>query len=219
VSTTPKTDPLTTDGWIEKAFRAGSQAELSDVYRQWADDYDADMLATGYLHVPVVTGLIARHVPRVDAAILDAGVGTGALGGVLSVLGYNNMTGLDMSEPMLAKALARKVYAELKQGVLGETLDFVDGSFDCIISTGTFTTGHAPASAFDELTRVLDRGGYLIFTVGTTVWEEQGFQRKLQGLVDARKLIAVDTTVIYRPMPFSKTESSFTTRAHVYRRV
>jgi SAM-dependent methyltransferase len=176
------------------------------------------MLATGYLHVPVVVGLVGRYVGRVDAAILDAGVGTGALGGILSLLGYNNLTGLDMSDAMLAKARARKVYSELKLGVLGEALDFVDGSFDCIISTGTFTTGHAPASALDELTRVLDVGGHVIFTVGTVVWEEQGFQRKLQSLVDAKRLIDVETTSIYCPMPYSETENTFTTRAHVYRK-
>lgn len=177
------------------------------------------MLATGYLHTPVIIGLVCRHVPRRDSAILDAGVGTGNTGALLSLLGYNNLHGLDMSDAMLAKAAQRKCYAELKQAVLGEPLDFVNQGFDAIISTGTFTTGHAHAAAFDELTRILEKDGVLMFTTGTIVWEEQGFRAKLEELVHQRKLAHVDTTPIYCPMPYSATESGFTTRAHVYRRV
>jgi predicted TPR repeat methyltransferase len=174
------------------------------------------MAATGYLHWPVIVGLVARHVPRLDAAILDAGVGTGYTGTLLSLMGYNNLHGLDMSDAMLVKAGERKVYAELKRGVLGEPLDYTDKSFDCVISTGTFTTGHAPATAFDALTRILEPGGHLIFTCGTVVWEDNGFRAKLDDLVAKKILRAVATTPIYRPMPFSETESGFTTRAHVY---
>jgi SAM-dependent methyltransferase len=174
------------------------------------------MAATGYLHWPVIVSLVARHVPRLDAAILDAGVGTGHTGSLLSLIGYNNLHGIDMSEAMLERARARKCYSGLQLGVLGEPLDYVDKSFDCVISTGTFTTGHAPAGAFDELVRVLEPGGHLIFTCGTQVWEENGFRAKLDGLVQAGQVASVSTTPIYRPMPFSETESGFTARAHVY---
>ncbi len=204
--------------FIDRVFAAKSRVELEDAYRQWADQYDADMMATGYLNIPVIIGLVSRYVPRMDAAILDAGVGTGQVGAILSILGYNNLNGLDMSKAMLAKANARKVYAELKQGVLGEKLDYSDKSFDAIISTGTFTTGHAPASAFDELVRILEPGGILMATFGTVVWEEQGFKAKLESLIGQGALEQLETTPIYRPMPFSKTESGFTTRAHVYRK-
>lgn len=207
------------DHFIDKVYAAKSRVELESAYHQWADQYDADMMATGYLHIPVIVGLVSRFVPHRDAAILDAGVGTGQVGSILSILGYNNLNGLDMSDAMLAKAKARKCYSELKRGVLGEALDYSDKSFDAIISTGTFTTGHAPASAFDELVRILETGGILITTFGTVVWEEQGFQSKLEQLIAQGTLKHVETTPIYCPMPFSKTESGFTTRAHVYRRV
>jgi predicted TPR repeat methyltransferase len=207
-----------TENWIGKAFGAKDRAALNLVYRQWADDYDADLVKTGYLHTPVIVGLVSRHVPRRDAAILDAGVGTGSTGAILALLGYNNLHGIDMSEAMLTKAAERKCYAELKQGVLGERLDYVDGGFDAIISTGTFTTGHAPAGAFTELARILEPGGTLMFTTGTQVWEDAGFRSMLDGMVAARVLTAVETTPIYCPMPFSEAESGFTARAHVYRR-
>lgn len=207
-----------TDRWLEQVYGAKGREDLRSLYDQWAESYDADLQHVGYLHAPVITGLVARHVPSRAAAILDAGVGTGAIGNILSLLGYNNLSGLDMSEGMLDKARARGCYVDLRKGVLGEALDFPDGAFDAILSTGTFTTGHAPASAFHELTRILEPGGCLLFTVGTVIWEEQGFRTVLDGLVKARKLAEVETTPIYRPMPFSPLESGFTTRAHVCRK-
>ena len=207
------------DQHISAVYDATSRDDLIARYAIWADTYDQDLQEVGYLHLPVMIGLVARHVPRRDATILDAGVGTGAIGALLNLLGYNNLSGIDMSPAMLAKANKRKCYADLREAVLGEPLDFVDGSFDAIISTGTFTKGHAPASAFDELVRLLEKDGVLIFTVGTIIWEEQGFKSKLDGLIATGKLKPIETTPIYCPMPFSKTESDYTTRAHVFRKV
>jgi SAM-dependent methyltransferase len=208
-----------TDQWIDAVYRAKDRDALKVAYAQWADSYDADMVTTGYVHFPVLCGLVCRHMPRKDATILDAGVGTGALGSLLNLLGYNNLSGLDMSEAMLAKAKARKCYADLRQAVLGEHLDFVDESFDAIISTGTFTEGHAPASAFDELVRILETDGVMIFTISTIVWEEKGFKAKLDGFVRLGVLKLVEATQPYQPMPYSPAESHVTTRAYVYRKI
>jgi SAM-dependent methyltransferase len=199
---------------LGSVYHATSREALTRTYDQWAEHYDADMQSVGYVHPAVIVGLVARYVPKLEAAILDAGVGTGTIGHLLNILGYANLIGIDMSNGMLARATARKIYADLRNQVLGESLSFRTARIDCIVSTGTFTTGHAPASAFDELVRITKPGGYLIFTVGSTVWGEQGFAAKLAAL----PVTEVETTKIYHPMPLSKTESGFTTRAHVYRR-
>lgn len=206
------------DKRIDSVYHSASRQELAKSYDDWASDYDADMQSTGYIHPAIIVSLVARYVADPAAAILDAGVGTGTLGQLLSILGYTNLLGVDMSEGMLTKARIRNIYTDLQQGVLGEALDFKTAVMDCIVSTGTFTTGHAPASAFDELVRIVKPGGHLIFTVGTVVWEEAGFGAKLAALENSGLVAQVETTPIYHPMPLSKTESGFTTRAHVYRR-
>jgi predicted TPR repeat methyltransferase len=208
----------TADKRIDSVYHSASREQLAKTYDEWASDYDADMQSTGYIHPAVMIGLVARYVKDPAAAILDAGVGTGTLGQLLSILNYTNLHGVDISKGMLAIARERTVYAQLSQGILGEPLDFKTASMHCIVSTGTFTTGHAPASAFDELVRITKPGGYLIFTVGTVVWDEAGFAAKLAALETSGHLIKAETTPIYHPMPKSKTESGFTTRAHVYRR-
>jgi SAM-dependent methyltransferase len=204
---------------IDSVSHSASREQLAKTYDDWASDYDADMQSTGYIHPAIMLGLVARYVTSPAAAILDAGVGTGTLGQLLSILNYTNLHGVDMSEGMLDKARERNVYTDLRIGILGEPLDFKTAWIDCIISTGTFTTGHAPASAFDELVRIVKPGGHLIFTVGTVVWDEAGFAAKLAELEGAGLVAQVETTSVYHPMPLSKTESGFTTRAHVYRRI
>ena len=103
------------------------------------------MLAVGYMRPLVAAGMVGRHVVERDGGILDAGVGTGLLGQVLAVMGYHGLVGIDMAEGMLAQARSRNVYTRLSRQVLGEPLDFADGSFAAVVSIGTLNIGHAPA--------------------------------------------------------------------------
>jgi predicted TPR repeat methyltransferase len=207
-----------TDRWIEGVYDAPDRNQLEKLYDTWAESYDADLQQVGYLHLPVIAGLVCRHLPDRDGAILDAGVGTGAIGAVLGLLGFQNLTGIDMSEGMLAKARARGCYQDLRKGTLGEPLDFASNQFDGIVSTGTFTKGHAPASALVELVRVLKPSGVLMFTVGVSIWESNGFADVIQRLCQGDAIIEIEVTPEYAPMPFSPAEGDYKTWVRVYRK-
>ena len=207
-----------TDRWIDDVYHVTDRQTLEQLYDSWAQSYDADLQQVGYLHLPVIAGLVSRHVLDRDGAILDAGVGTGAVGEVLAQLGYRNLWGIDMSEGMLAKARARGCYSNLRKGVLGEVLDFSSGVFSGVVSTGTFTKGHAPASALIELVRTLKAGGVLMFTVGSSIWESHGFSDVIGKLLGDGVIELLELTPDYAPMPFSPTESGYMTKAHVYRK-
>ena len=112
------------DAWLEGVYHAKTQHDLIALYDGWADTYDADMQGIGYVHPAVIAGLVGRYVPDKSDPVFDAGVGTGTVGKILAILGYGNLIGVDMSEGMLARARARKIYAELRNRVLGEPLDF-----------------------------------------------------------------------------------------------
>lgn len=204
--------------WIERVYNASSKQELARHYDGWAENYDADMQAVGYVHPAAVAAFTARYVENRDDAILDAGCGTGTVGNILAIAGFNNLLGLDLSEGMLKRAKSRNIYARLEQAALGDELPFESGSIAAVISTGVFTLGHAPASSFDELTRITRPGGHLIFSTGLAVWQEAGFASKLAELLRAGLLTMVETSNPYPPMPYSKTESGFMARIHVYRR-
>jgi len=205
------------DRWLARVFGASNTEDLIRSYDEWAASYDADMVSIGYTNPSVAAALVTRYAPALDSRILDAGVGTGILGEILAILGYRELAGIDISEGMLAKARDRGVYRDLRQGLLGEALEFADASFDAIVSIGVFVGGHAPPTAFDELVRITRSGGHMIFTVAASAWEDGGFRAKIETLEGARRLRGVEVTGPYRPMPLSPTEGSFRTRCFVYR--
>ena len=163
---------------LSSVYDAASQEELESHYEDWAATYDEENAAGGFRLPILAAGLLARYVPVDERPILDAGCGTGLVGDNLSILGYRNLVGIDLSPAMLAQAKRLGIYSRLERMVLGETLDFRDDTFSATIVTGVFTEGHAPHSSFDELIRVTQRRGHLVFNVRDEVYEQQGFKEK-----------------------------------------
>lgn len=56
---------------------------------------------------------------------------------------------------MLAEAEKRGIYGDLRVGVLGEPLDYPTASYDAAIAAGVFSVGHAPASGWDDVARIV----------------------------------------------------------------
>lgn len=158
-------------GALGAVYAARAPEEVAAAYDQWAESYDAEMAQAGYRHPSIGLALLARHLPRGAAPLLDAGVGTGLAGPWYGILGWPEVWGVDISEGMLAVAARKGAYARLSRAVLGERLDFADGLFAGIISTGVFTTGHVGAEALPELVRILRPGGVMVLTVKGTLWD------------------------------------------------
>jgi len=170
--------------WI---YSSKDNQELTERYDEWAKDYDSYLEREHSYKGPQLTaGFFTRYVPK-TARVLDAGAGTGLMGEVLAKLGYSELVAIDLSDGMLEEARNKKVYKELRQMVLGEALDFADKSFDAVVSVGTFTMAHAPASSFDELIRITKTGGYIIFTLSAEAYEKSGFKEKFAALESTNK--------------------------------
>ena len=75
-----------------------------NAYNDWAAGYDADNVGKGYRIPWLAAAFFARHVPLGSGPILDAGCGTGLVGEALSILGYDNVVGVDLSPEMLKLA-------------------------------------------------------------------------------------------------------------------
>jgi predicted TPR repeat methyltransferase len=207
---------VTRERRLEQVHAAKSNAELRALYDAWAAQYDQDLQAFGYSYPPAIAGLVGRYVREREAPILDAGAGTGIVGEVLSILGYTCLTGIDLSDCMLAVARAKGVYSALKNQTLGERLDFADDSFAAVVSAGVLTTGHAPPSCLDELIRVLRPGGHLIFTLSLPLYETGGFRSKLDALSAAGRWRAIETTPTWCALPLARFKAAVMARAHVY---
>ena len=201
---------------LEQVYGAKSTDELRAIYDAWAAAYDTDLQAFGYSYPPAIAGLVARYVRERDAPILDAGAGTGIVGEVLAILGYTRLTGIDLSDGMLAVARVKGVYGLLRNQTLGERLDFADHAFAAVVSAGVLTTGHAPPSCFDELIRVTRPGGHLIFTLSMPAYEEGGFRPKLDALSEQGLWRELETTPKWCSLPRALSRASVLTRAHVF---
>ena len=159
-------------GHLGAVYAAAGPEDLAQGYDAWAESYEADMGRAGYRHPAVVLALLARHLPKGAAPVLDAGCGTGLVGEWLGILGYPEVEGLDLSEGMLAVAARKGIYRALHRLALGGPLPFADGAYAGIVSAGVFTTGHVGAGALPEIARVCAPEGIFVVTVKSTLWDD-----------------------------------------------
>lgn len=114
--------------------------------------------------------LVAQDVAPYGAAacILDIGTGPGHLLLTMrKVFPKTRLTGVDISPAMIEKAQHNiKLVGGDNQIQLGvanaNALPFADGTFDCVVSTGSLHHWKDPICAFSETHRVLKHGSYAL---------------------------------------------------------
>ncbi|MRX36212.1 class I SAM-dependent methyltransferase [Aminobacter sp. NyZ550] len=200
---------------LDMVYAAETEMQLAAAYAAWANGYDTETAALGYCLPFVIAAWVARHVPKGEGPLLDAGCGTGLSGPYLQALGYDDIEGLDFSEEMLELARARGGHSALTQAALGGPLPWADRHFAAVFSTGVFTAGHAPASSLDELVRITRPGGFVIFTVRDVVLEAGGFQDKFTELVATGRWQAVEESPAFRA--FAVAEPDVLVKAYIFR--
>ncbi|MGE3307851.1 MAG: class I SAM-dependent methyltransferase [Rhizobiaceae bacterium] len=188
------------DGALGAVYDAKRPEEVAALYDGWAATYDDDMAKAGYRHPSIALALLARHLPRGAAPVLDAGAGTGLMGEWLGIMGFPHVEALDISQGMLDVAAAKGAYRALHCLALGTTLPFADGEFAGIVSAGVFTSGHVGAEGLDELIRICRSGGAIVLTVKNTLWEN-GFAARIAELEGQRLVTRAEETEPYVSMP------------------
>jgi len=185
---------------VQWVYSSTSNQELEERYDQWASDYDKDLAEEFAWNAPRNAATVfAKHVPS-DAKILDAGAGTGLAGECLSEMGYRDLAAMDLSLGMLEEARRKKIYNGFHQMVLGEQLGFETDAFGAVISVGVFTLGHAPTHSFDELVRITKPGGFIVFSLRTDVYQDNGFKEYQSGLEVAGKWKLAEATDPFQPL-------------------
>ena len=189
--------------WI---YSSQNNSELSERYDEWAKDYDKDLSEVfGWIAPKTASDYLAKYV-EANSNVLDAGAGTGLVGLALAEHGFQNLTAMDLSEGMLKEARNKKVYISFDQITLGEHLDYETNSFDAVITVGVMTLGHAGPESFDELIRITKPQGYIVFTIRTDVYLENGFKEK-QAEVESNKLWKlIEISDEFHPLPVGEPE-------------
>jgi len=160
---------------------------VETAYARWAPIYDA-------ICGPVM--LKGRRVAAAEARshggkILEVGVGTG-----LSFDDYDastEITGIDLSEPMLDKARAKMAtgrYPWVKRVLQMDAhrMSFPDASFDCVVAQFVITLVENPEQVLSECHRVVKPGGRIILVnhlyseVGVAAAVERWTAQRTRGL-------------------------------------
>lgn len=138
-----------------------SASIVETAYARWAPIYDA-------VCGPVMVKgrrAAAKAARAIGGKILEVGVGTG-----LSFDDYDNttdITGIDMSEPMLEKARAKVAsgkypFVKAVYQMDAHNMTFADATFDCVVAQFVITLVANPEQVLSECHRVVKPGGRII---------------------------------------------------------
>ena len=151
---------------------------IARAYARWAPIYD---LVFGAVFERGRKASIAA-AERIGGRILEVGVGTG-----ISLPEYswsNRLVGVDLSEPMLRKAVERVAEHKLDNvealAVMdAQRLGLPDESFDVVVAQYVITTVPDPETTLDEFARVLKPGGEIILVnhLGAETGLRRSFER------------------------------------------
>lgn len=129
------------------------------------NNYDDDAKATGWHGPAVVFGLAFKYTEP-GQTLLDIGIGTG-LGSSLFHKAGLNVTGMDISEKMLDICRNKGIAVRLVcHDLTVIPYPFSDSSCDHAVSTGVFQFFKNLDAIFEEVSRILRKGGVFVFVTG-----------------------------------------------------
>lgn len=186
---------MSLDGYdLDEAYEIDGPEDARRMYGAWAATYDDSFgRAWGYV-APREIAAILNGMAGPSDEILDIGAGTGL---VAEHLRGRVVDALDITPEMLEVARGKGLYRQLMQGDLTARLEIADGSYDAVISCGTFTHGHVGPVCFPELLRITRPGALFVCGTIAPVLDGAGFGSALARMV-AQGLI---TPVAFRDIP------------------
>jgi len=153
---------------------------MEKAYARWAPIYDA-LCGPIFLNGRRAAASAAR---KVGGRILEIGVGTG-----LSFDDYDDtteITGIDLSEPMIMRARARAAtgrYPHVKGLAVMDAHDlrYPDACFDCVVAQFVITLVENPERVLSEGARVVRPGGQIILV--NHLYSEKGWVAAVERLL------------------------------------
>ncbi len=183
-----------------------------------ADDYHKTVGETGdsyhrtYVN-PVIFDILGRVKGR---SILDLACGQGYLSRILARKGAK-VIGIDISERMLEIAQTSEKSEPLGiqyiQSNSGDMTKIADASMDCVVSTFGFHDIREIDTTIEECSRVLKKGGKLIFaiphpfTYARRMQDEQGYYLQIRDYMSIKeiphpKYKDSDVVAFHRPLSY-----------------
>lgn len=155
-----------------------SDAYVQSVFDSFAASFDSRLSTLGYRAPELVASAVAAHpdAGAADLSVLDAGCGTGLCAPLLKPFA-RRLTGIDLSQRMLAKARARDLYDALHQAELTEYMRQHGDSHHLVVSADTLVYFGRLDEVMSAAATTLVPGGWLCFTLEAFGEDETGDYR------------------------------------------
>ena len=173
---------------LDRVYQASGNSEMREIYDEWAEQYDDDVVGNGYLTPKRLAETLARFVAERDTPILDYGCGTGLSGEALADAGFTAIDGADLSAGMLERARERNVYRKLQHVDPDKPLDAQLGDYRVFTAVGVISKGAAPPFVYDDLLGLMKPGALLAFSLNDLSLEDPDYSRLVPDSVEAGKV-------------------------------
>ena len=164
-------------------YKLKTTEEIMKYYDEWGTNnkYDKDMVEWDYTGPKETVDTFKKYANNKEIKIYDAGCGTGLVGVELKKSGYTNFDGVDLSQKLL-DLIPNGLYKNLSKTDLNQPLNISDNEYGSVLCVGTFTFGHVKPQALDEFIRITKSNGLICFTINEGIYEEYGFDKKIETL-------------------------------------
>ena len=171
-------------------YKLKTTKEVMKYYDEWGEEnkYDKDMVDWNYTGPKETVNVFKKYAFEKNIKIFDAGCGTGLVGVELKKFGYENIDGADLSQKLL-DLVPNGYYDKLEQIDLNKKLKIKNNFYDALMCVGTFTFGHVKPPALNEFIRIVKNKGLICFTINEGIYEEYGFDKKIEELKKNKKWI------------------------------
>ena len=164
--------PRATNGFVERTFDS------------FASSFEAKLEKLSYRAPALIAETLERSglTPSKQLDTLDAGCGTGLCGPLVAPYA-RRLTGVDLSEGMLAHARQKNIYDALIRADLTDYLRGHRGAFDLIVSADTLVYFGDLEEAVAAAGAALRPGGVLAFTIEEALGEppDRGYRLEFHG--------------------------------------
>jgi len=169
-------------------YKLKTTDEVMKYYDEWGDKdkYNKDMVDWNYTGPKETADIFKKYEKNKHTLIFDAGCGTGLVGLELKKYSFKNFHGADLSQTLL-DTVPKDVYQKLVKVDLNKPIEVEDNFYGGVMCVGTFTFGHVKPNALDEFIRITKPGGLICFTINEGIYEEYGFDKKIDILKDSKK--------------------------------
>lgn len=174
--------------FLDNAYSLASAGQTKQLYKDWAETYDEEIMANGYSSPVRIAEALAKCGAALESPVLDVGCGTGVSGLFLRDAGFTDLHGSDFSSEMLALAEEKSLYTQLHLADLNDPFEFVKTPFSTIAAIGVLAPGHAGPDIIETVINLLPVGGLFGFSMNDHTLENEGYNAEITRIIQEKRI-------------------------------